>query len=280
MHTLSLGTLSSGTLSPAFSPVPSSPLSVSALASPRIPQHMLPSTLSLSSSLFSTPTGSPFPPALPNKLAVGVTRHLPGKQSVSLGRAMAAGADGSPGLGRGEGVGGSRSGGGWGTNGSGSVPRQNLWGDLKIPTRISQAQVGLQRDLGMVREFAMNIERKFFFSLSFGFMACLLTRIFIYSELRELQQTYQALVLALSSRISITFCFLIRTGLWVGRVLPTQGWGRRGAGKELSRLRGMKRSRRLRRSRLCFLRLRAACLLLLRMSTTRDARQRQSVLLC
>jgi len=44
--------------------------------------------------------------------------------------------------------------------GAGSVPRRNSLGDLKIPARISQAQVGLRRDLGMVREFAANIERK------------------------------------------------------------------------------------------------------------------------
>lgn len=36
------------------------------------------------------------------------------------------------------------------------MPRRNSLGDLKIPARISQAQVGLRRDLGMVREFAMN----------------------------------------------------------------------------------------------------------------------------
>ena len=29
----------------------------------------------------------------------------------------------------------------------------------QVPARISQVQVGLHRDLGMVREFAMNIER-------------------------------------------------------------------------------------------------------------------------
>lgn len=40
------------------------------------------------------------------------------------------------------------------------VPRRNSLGDLKIPARISQAQVGLRRDLGMVREFAANVERK------------------------------------------------------------------------------------------------------------------------
>ncbi|KAH9049758.1 hypothetical protein EDB83DRAFT_2400322 [Lactarius deliciosus] len=37
---------------------------------------------------------------------------------------------------------------------TGIVPRRNSLGDLKIPARISQAQVGLKRDLGMVREFA------------------------------------------------------------------------------------------------------------------------------
>ncbi|KAJ7138187.1 hypothetical protein C8R44DRAFT_766994 [Mycena epipterygia] len=50
--------------------------------------------------------------------------------------------------------------------------RRNSLGDLKIPARISQAQVGLRRDLGMVREFARNVE-----------------------ELKELQGTYQTLVL-------------------------------------------------------------------------------------
>ena len=63
-------TLLPGTLSPAFSPVPSSPLSVSALGPPRTPQPTSPST-----SLFFTSTRSPFPPASPNKLSVGVTGH-------------------------------------------------------------------------------------------------------------------------------------------------------------------------------------------------------------
>ncbi|KAJ7268176.1 hypothetical protein B0H12DRAFT_1097386 [Mycena haematopus] len=58
-----------------------------------------------------------------------------------------------------------------GAAGTGTMRRNSL-GDLKIPTRISQAQVGLRRDLGMVREFARNVE-----------------------ELKELQGTYQALVL-------------------------------------------------------------------------------------
>ena len=60
-------------------------------------------------------------------------------------------------------MGGSGSGGGGGANGiesgSGSVPRRNSLGDLKISARISQAQVGLRKDLGMVSEVAMNIER-------------------------------------------------------------------------------------------------------------------------
>ncbi|KAI9454490.1 hypothetical protein BJY52DRAFT_1284609 [Lactarius psammicola] len=42
---------------------------------------------------------------------------------------------------------------------TGIVPRRNSLGDLKIPARISQAQVGLKRDLGMVREFAAEVER-------------------------------------------------------------------------------------------------------------------------
>ncbi|KAJ6568111.1 hypothetical protein B0H10DRAFT_2109893 [Mycena sp. CBHHK59/15] len=55
--------------------------------------------------------------------------------------------------------------------GGAGTMRRNSLGDLKIPARISQAQVGLRRDLGMVREFARNVE-----------------------ELKELQDTYQALV--------------------------------------------------------------------------------------
>ncbi|KAF8129752.1 hypothetical protein EV363DRAFT_1336289 [Boletus edulis] len=40
-----------------------------------------------------------------------------------------------------------------------SVPRRNSLGDLKIPARISQAQIGLKRDLGLVREFATNVDK-------------------------------------------------------------------------------------------------------------------------
>jgi hypothetical protein len=44
---------------------------------------------------------------------------------------------------------------------TGIVPRRNSLGDLKIPARISQAQVGLKRDLGMVREFAAEVESEY-----------------------------------------------------------------------------------------------------------------------
>ncbi|KAF8964953.1 hypothetical protein BDZ97DRAFT_1659573, partial [Flammula alnicola] len=39
------------------------------------------------------------------------------------------------------------------------VLRRTSLADLKIPARLSHAQVGIRRDLGMVREFAMNVER-------------------------------------------------------------------------------------------------------------------------
>ncbi|KIJ62506.1 hypothetical protein HYDPIDRAFT_169152 [Hydnomerulius pinastri MD-312] len=52
-----------------------------------------------------------------------------------------------------------------------NVPRRNSLGDLKIPARISQAQIGLKRDLGMVRDFAASVDR-----------------------LKELQSTYHHLI--------------------------------------------------------------------------------------
>ena len=45
---------------------------------------------------------------------------------------------------------------------SASVPRRNSLGDLKIPARISQAQIGLKRDLGLVREFATSVDSEYF----------------------------------------------------------------------------------------------------------------------
>jgi hypothetical protein len=38
------------------------------------------------------------------------------------------------------------------------VPRRNSLGDLKIPARIRQAQVGLKSDLSVVWEFAAEVE--------------------------------------------------------------------------------------------------------------------------
>ncbi|KZT40956.1 hypothetical protein SISSUDRAFT_402061 [Sistotremastrum suecicum HHB10207 ss-3] len=46
-----------------------------------------------------------------------------------------------------------------GTTGANVGPRRSSLGDLKIPSRISRAQIGIKRDLGMVREFAGNIEQ-------------------------------------------------------------------------------------------------------------------------
>ncbi|KAF9556529.1 hypothetical protein CPC08DRAFT_641440 [Agrocybe pediades] len=58
-----------------------------------------------------------------------------------------------------------------------STPRRNSLGDLKIPARISQAQVALRRDLGMVREFASNVERECLGFLGFlGFLVVLLVK--------------------------------------------------------------------------------------------------------
>ena len=75
------------------------------------------------------------------------------------------GAGAGVGVGGAEGAGGGSGGVGTGVVGTGVVPRRNSLGDLKIPARISQAQVGLRRDLGMVREFAVGVGRKSFFAI-------------------------------------------------------------------------------------------------------------------
>lgn len=49
---------------------------------------------------------------------------------------------------------------GTGTIGKTTTLRRNSLGDLKIPTRISQAQVSIRRDLGLVKEFAGRIGGK------------------------------------------------------------------------------------------------------------------------
>ena len=69
-----------------------------------------------------------------------------------------------------------------------AVPRRNSLGDLKIPARISQAQVGLKRDLGMVREFAASVESELL--LDFLRKSDADTS----SELKELQSIYHSLV--------------------------------------------------------------------------------------
>lgn len=52
-----------------------------------------------------------------------------------------------------------------GNGGREGLPRRNSLDDLKIPARISQAQVGLRRDLGMVRLVMWNVSSlRLFFS--------------------------------------------------------------------------------------------------------------------
>ena len=70
------------------------------------------------------------------------------RASISFGRSSGV----SPGSGGG---GGNVKAGGVG----GPTMRRNSLGDLKIPERINQVQAGLRRDLGMVWEFAANVER-------------------------------------------------------------------------------------------------------------------------
>ena len=104
----------------------------------------------------------PVPSFSPNKLSPGKSPSQ-SQKSVSLGRSTTvnSGGDESTGLSF---TGGSSGG------GAGGLPRRNSLGDLKIPARISQAQVGLRRDLGMVREFASNVEREFSLAYS-GFLS-------------------------------------------------------------------------------------------------------------
>ncbi|TFK61550.1 hypothetical protein BDN72DRAFT_438768 [Pluteus cervinus] len=107
------------------------------------------------------------PPISPARKTGSKTPRTPGSpQAASLGRttggtvgAATASAGGYSGLG--SGAGGMNSGGNGNVGGVGGIimPRRNSLGDLKIPARISQAQVGLRRDLGMVREFAANVEQ-------------------------------------------------------------------------------------------------------------------------
>ena len=125
-------------------------------------------TPSSSSLVFFTPTSSfsgsnvgvgtvgvgPLPSLSPSKLSPGKS-PIQSQQSVSLGRSTTVNI-----------AGGDELAGGSGSGSGGGLPRRNSLGDLKIPARISQAQVGLRRDLGMVREFASNVERGYFLAFS------------------------------------------------------------------------------------------------------------------
>ena len=99
-------------------------------------------------SIASSPQASPISPSRRSIRTPG------SPQSASLGRSTFVPANGA-------GMGGA----GMGEKERATVPRRNSLGDLKIPERISQAQIGLKRDLGMVREFAANIERMFSMAL-------------------------------------------------------------------------------------------------------------------
>lgn len=126
---------SSQSRSSPFTPLPT--ISGSSSPSPTTPSSTVP-----------TPT-SPSPVHSPSS----TTRRSPGSpgQVASLGRSTGVNMVVSPGPTGSIGA----------ASGSNSVPRRNSLGDLKIPAHISQAQVSLMRDLGMVREFASNIEREF-----------------------------------------------------------------------------------------------------------------------
>lgn len=102
-----------------------------------------PNTSEQVDSLLSAATGTP---NSARKTPSPTSKVTTSPQSASLGRSAVAPATTSNGM-------------------NNTVPRRNSLGDLKIPARISQAQVGLRRDLGMVREFAANVERKICISL-------------------------------------------------------------------------------------------------------------------
>ncbi|KAG5640617.1 hypothetical protein DXG03_007903, partial [Asterophora parasitica] len=76
-------------------------------------------------------------------------------------------------------------------NGIPGAMRRSSLGDLKIPERISQAQVGLRKDMERVREFAAGVERM---SLSLTSYDSILIVFSFFAELKELQLTYDGLV--------------------------------------------------------------------------------------
>ncbi|KAG1824109.1 hypothetical protein EV424DRAFT_1396104 [Suillus variegatus] len=104
--------------------------------------HSAPNNISQGVESLFVPSSSAPVSLSPKASPVSASRGSPGKassaQSASLGRATQVPLSSSP---------------------SASVPRRNSLGDLKIPARISQAQISLKRDLGMVREFAASVDK-------------------------------------------------------------------------------------------------------------------------
>ncbi|KAJ7728869.1 hypothetical protein B0H16DRAFT_232436 [Mycena metata] len=145
-----LSTAFSPTFSLASSPASvglASPISMASSSTPSLTPYPGSTSTSAHTSHHGHSTSpSPKPPLSPNSASLGRSAVI--NPAVSAAVASPAGA-----------------------GGVGSMRRNSL-GDLKIPARISQAQVGLRRDLSMVREFARNVE-----------------------ELKELQGTYQTLVM-------------------------------------------------------------------------------------
>ncbi|KAJ7465938.1 hypothetical protein FB451DRAFT_1561245 [Mycena latifolia] len=138
----------SAAFSPTFSQFGSSPISLASpisMASSSTPSLTPYSGVSTSPPHSHSNSPSPKPPVSPHSASLGRAAAI--SPVVSAAAATPVGAAGA------------------------GTMRRNSLGDLKIPARISQAQVGLRRDLGMVREFARNVE-----------------------ELKELQGTYQTLV--------------------------------------------------------------------------------------
>ncbi|KAG2136566.1 uncharacterized protein EDB93DRAFT_774828 [Suillus bovinus] len=104
--------------------------------------HSAPNNISQGVESLFVPSSSAPASLSPKASPVSASRASPGKasspQSASLGRATQVPLSPSS---------------------STSVPRRNSLGDLKIPARISQAQISLKRDLGMVREFAASVDK-------------------------------------------------------------------------------------------------------------------------
>lgn len=104
--------------------------------------HSAPINISQGVETLFVPSSSAPASLSPKSSPVSASRTSPGKasspQSASLGRATQVPPSSSSGV---------------------AIPRRNSLGDLKIPARISQAQISLKRDLGMVREFAASVDK-------------------------------------------------------------------------------------------------------------------------